>query len=432
MEIRVHRVFTSLALIVIVAMGARIAFAWDQARRVPPGVLGIVPFQQETGNIAAALAQGRGFSDVFRTGTGATAWLAPVYPVLLAAIFKLCGIFTVKAFFAACFLNIIFSSSACVPIFYAAKKIAGLEVASGAAWLWAVFPNGVMMPFEWIWDTSLSALLAATILWATLLLADAEEVLDWIAYGILWGFALMTNPALGALLPFLLGWAAYRGEGESRLRWKQAALALSIAILCCLPWTVRNYAAFHRLIPLRSNLPFELWLGNNDVFDEHARGGRRAITRTEEARRYTQIGETAYMAEKWRMATSFMESHPALELRLTGRKVLDFWVGTDAPVKSFIATASWLIRGILLGNALSVIGVVAGILVLWRRKAIGAGALAAFPVAFPLLYYVTHADLRYRHPIDPVVLLLTAVAVREVVKERRKNAGTTVGMRESE
>ncbi len=33
--------------------------------------------------------------------------------------------------------------------------------------------------------------------------------------------------------------------------------------------------------------------------------------------------------------------------------------------------------------------------------------LSIFPVIFPCLYYLTHADLRYRHPIDPIVLLLT-------------------------
>jgi hypothetical protein len=40
--------------------------------------------------------------------------------------------------------------------------------------------------------------------------------------------------------------------------------------------------------------------------------------------------------------------------------------------------------------------------------------LAVFPVIFPCLYYLTHADLRYRHPIDPIVLLLTAAAVAGV------------------
>src|ERR1700758_4067503 len=122
MKRAIQRKLTSVALIVIVALGARITFAWDQARKVPPGVLGIVPFQNEAGNIAAALAQGRGFSDLFRTETGATAWLAPVYPILLAAIFKICGVFTVRAFWVSCLMNILFSSAACMPIFYVAKK----------------------------------------------------------------------------------------------------------------------------------------------------------------------------------------------------------------------------------------------------------------------------------------------------------------------
>jgi hypothetical protein len=41
--------------------------------------------------------------------------------------------------------------------------------------------------------------------------------------------------------------------------------------------------------------------------------------------------------------------------------------------------------------------------------------LAVFPVVFPCLYYLTHADLRYRHPIDPIVLLLTVIFVAEMV-----------------
>lgn len=444
---------TSLALIVIVAMGARVAFAWDQARKISPGVLGVVPFQQETGNIAYALAEGKGFSNVFRTETGPTAWLAPGYPLLVAAMFKLFGVFTERAFFACAALNILFSSAACVPIFFTGKRLGGLGVGAGAAWLWAVFPSAVMMPFEWIWDTSLSALLAALISWATLELTESERWLDWGVYGLLWGLALMTNPALGALLPFLLGWVALRGRGESGLRWKRAALAAGVAILCCLPWTIRNYVAFHRLIPVRSNLPFELWLGNNDVFDEHARNGRKSITRTEEARRYARLGETGYMAEKWELATAFMSAHPGLELRLAGRKFAAFWMGTESPLKNFRETDSYLIRGILFSSFLTAVGALFGLVVLWReRKRItqrrrerrggaeseenGGGTedkagmtekivwpLAVFPLFFPCLYYVTHADLRYRHPIDPIVLLLTVLFVAEVIGLPLKETG---------
>jgi Dolichyl-phosphate-mannose-protein mannosyltransferase len=422
MKKAIQTLATSLAFIVLVAMAARITFAWDQARQIPPSVLAIVPFQQETGNIAYSLAQGNGFSALFRMDTGPTAWLAPVYPLLVAGIFKIFGSFTARAFFAAVFLNILFSSAACVPIFFTGKRVGGLPAASLAAWLWALFPNAIMVPFAWIWDASLSALLAATILWATLALAESDRVQQWCGYGALWGFALMTNPALGALLPFLLAWLAYRdrpacrdrlprrGSGERHLRWNRVALAAGIAILCCVPWTIRNYASFHRFIPLRSNLPFELWLGNNDIFDEHARNGRKLITRTEETRRYAQLGETAYMREKWQLATSFMRSHPALELRLAGRKFTAFWTGLDSPLKTFRETDSNLVRRILLCSFLTAIGAVGGIVDLWRGRSAMTFPLAVFPVIYPCLYYVTHADLRYRHPIDPVLCLLTAIA----------------------
>jgi hypothetical protein len=36
-----------------------------------------------------------------------------------------------------------------------------------------------------------------------------------------------------------------------------------------------------------------------------------------------------------------------------------------------------------------------------------------------VVYYVTHASLRYRHPIDPVVMLLTAVSIVEALERRR-------------
>jgi hypothetical protein len=32
-----------------------------------------------------------------------------------------------------------------------------------------------------------------------------------------------------------------------------------------------------------------------------------------------------------------------------------------------------------------------------------------FPLVFPVVYYLTHTSLRYRHPIDPVLMILTAV-----------------------
>jgi hypothetical protein len=51
-------------------------------------------FGEEMGRIARGLATGYGFSDPFRGHTGPTAWVGPLFPLLLAGVFKLFGVFT--------------------------------------------------------------------------------------------------------------------------------------------------------------------------------------------------------------------------------------------------------------------------------------------------------------------------------------------------
>ena len=408
---------TSLLLIMIVAFGARLAFAWDQARKIPAVALATAPFEQETGSIARSVATGNGFSNPFGRETGPTAWLTPVYPLIVAATFKMFGIFTVRSFFFLVFLNILFSTAACIPIFHVGNKVAGIGVASGAAWLRALFPNAIMIPFEWIWDTSLAALLAATLLWATLALAKSQRLRDWCAYGLLWGFTLMTNPSLGSLLPFLLAWAAYHSwpKSDSPIkdqRWiTRPALALGLAVLCCVPWTVRNFIVFNRLVPLRSNFPLELYIGNNENYDDKHPRYPGSITKERETLRYFRMGETPFMDEEMRKAKKFMVTHPRVIAILFGKRFAAFWAGIPNPIDQFLATDSWLARGLILCATFSGIGALLGIVMLIRLHSPHTFPLAVFPIFFPFLYYITHTSLRYRHPIDPVVLLLTAIAV---------------------
>ncbi len=406
----------SVWLITAAAFFARTAFVWHQQHNIPHEVLASVPFENEAGNIASALAQGRGFSDAFRKPTGPTAWLAPVYPSLLAAIFRIFGQFTFASFLAAALLNCIFSAAATVPLFLATRRIGGLAVAALAAWLWALCPAGVMLPSEWIWDTSLSAFLLTAILWATLELDDASQYLDWIAYGILWAIALLTNPSLGILLPFFLLWLSLCRPNSAARSWKFPALATAIALICCAPWTIRNYIQFHRLIPLRSNLPFELWIGNNDIFDEHAVGGIQRITRFGEIRLYTQLGESAFMDKKRLLAWQFIRTHPSLEARLIGRRVTATWLGTESPWRDFLSVDSLLVRSIFLFNTFLMLAVLLGTVFLFLHRNPYAIPLALVPLLFPLIYYATHTNLRYRHPIDPILLLLAAFAAVAVLR----------------
>jgi hypothetical protein len=416
---------TSLLLIVLVAMGVRLVFAWSQERKIPRDVIGPVSFEQETGSIAYSLATGKGFSSPFRRETGPTAWLTPVYPLLVAGIFRVFGIFTANSFFAVVFLNALSSSLACIPIFLAGKRISGLGVASGAAWLWALYPNAAMMPFEWVWDTCLAALLGAVLLWATLKLADSPgRPRDWCAYGLLWGFTLMTNPSLGLLLPFLLGWAEWRGRRAAKLPLWKPALAAVLAILCCVPWTVRNYVVFHKFVPLRSNFPLELYIGNNNNYATRQFVWPPKITKERELLRYFHMGETAFMEEEQRKAMEFIRAHPGIAIELMGEKFISFWTGVPEPIQTFKTTDSLLIRTLIVCNTLAAVMALLGVVFLAARRSPYALPVAAYPLAFPWLYYVTHPNLRYRHPIDPVILLLAAVTASGAWKllERTPNS----------
>jgi Dolichyl-phosphate-mannose-protein mannosyltransferase len=410
MRERVIYLAKSAWFIAIVALVLRMAYFLYMTHLIPHIVLATVPFQNEVGNVASSLARGQGFCCLFRQPTGPTAWLAPIYPLLVACIFKIFGIFTLRSFEAAVVLNCIFSSLATIPLFHAGKRIGGLTIGILAGWIWAIFPSGIILPFEWIWDTSVSVLLAAGILWVTLELKDSRRSRDYALYGLLWGMSLLTNSALGALLPFLFGWVLYQHRGDRNLQLRACSLALGVMILVCLPWTTRNYVQFHRLIPLRSNFPFEFWSGNNEIFDEHSREINR-ITRYEQIHLYARLGENAFLDDKMRKAANFVVTHPGLYAQLFGRRIVATWLGTESPWQDFRHADSFLARFLIGWNVAALIGIIAGLLRLYKRKRVYFVPVAAFPVIFPLTFYIAHTTLRHRHPCDPILSLLIALAI---------------------
>jgi len=413
---RILLILSSAWFIAAAALTARVTFLGHQQQQIPHEILAQAPFDNEAGNIALALSQGHGFSNLFRQPTGPTAWLAPVYPLLLSLIFRVFGPFTFSSFLAATLLNTLFSAAVTFPLYALAKKIASRGVAIAASWLWVFLPAGILMPTVWIWDTSLSVLLATTLIWATLRVSEFANTKSWLAYSVLWALALLTNPSLGIAMPFLFLWAATRAKTLAKLPARIPLLSFALILLFCAPWAIRNFSQFHRAIPLRSNLAFELWIGNNDIFDPHAIGGRQRITRFEETRRYAQLGETAYLDEKAALARSFIRQHPALYLRLSAKRVIATWTGTEHPFDDFLYTDSQLARLIILCNFVLSIATIAGIWLLARSKNPSTFPVAIFPALYPLVYYFTHTSLRYRHPIDPLLILLTVLALSTAIK----------------
>jgi hypothetical protein len=420
-------VLTAPALIVVVAFALRLGFAWQQQLHIAHRALSTIPFLFEPGNIAYSIVTGHGFSSPLRDPTGPTAWTTPVYPFLLAGIFRLFGAYTFQSFVAGVTLNIAFSAITCIAVFYTGKKLGGLGVGAGAAWLWALFPNAIILPFQSMSDTALSALLAATILWATLELADSPSSTRgaW-AYGLLWGFALMTNPTLLALLPFLLAWlalpiarhgavrSAQPGSIPTRIPAANAMIIAAVALLCCIPWTIRNYRQMRAFVPLRSVFGLQLWLGNNDRGPAQWPGRLHPIDNSAERALYESQGEIAYMHQKMEEGLNFIRSHPLHTARSIAGRVAATWTAETStgamphPIRDFLRAPEFWRGYVLLWNLGIPIAALAGSIVLLRRRNEYAIAVAVFPLIFPITYYFTLVQPRYRLPIDPALMLLAS------------------------
>src|SRR5437867_9326243 len=173
-------------------------------------------FGWEMGRVARAIAAGEGFSNPFHAVTGPTAWEPPLYPYLIAAVFKVFGIYSKASAFVLLALNSLFSSLTCIPIFLIAKRCFGEKVAVGSAWTWALLPYVMYWCTRWVWETSLSALLLALIFWLTLRLEDLDGVKPWIGFGLLWGVAALTNTSLISFLPASGLWAWYRSSKQKK------------------------------------------------------------------------------------------------------------------------------------------------------------------------------------------------------------------------
>src|SRR5688572_17705055 len=285
-------------------------------------------FGFETGRIASSIASGHGFSSPLQGPSGPTAWLPPVYPYMLATIFKFFGIYSGGSALVALTLNSVFSALTCVTIFHIGQKAFGFKVAIWAGWTWAFFPYAVFWSTNWVWATSLSALLFSLICLSALKLERYNSSRAWFGFGVLWGVIGLTDTALLSILPFFVGWLYYRLSRQG-VALPRAISACAVGFLLILtPWLVRNYLTFGEFIFVKGNFGMELRLGNYEGASGLS-GGRllHPAGNDGEFEKFRQMGELSYSKESKRQALDFIAAHPGTFIWLTVKRVWYFWTG---------------------------------------------------------------------------------------------------------
>lgn len=412
----VAQFWRSVWFIVVVALLLRIAVVTvGHTYRITPR-RDHFQFGWEMGRLARSIAEGHGFSSPTDLDSGPSAWTAPVYPYILAGVFKLFGIYSNASALVILVFNSIFAALTCWTLFLISGRIFGISVARGVAWTWAIFPYLIYWPVRVVWETSFTTFLVTLAIWIAIRMADsgAPRVRSWIEVGLLWGLIALTNTALVILLPFFLGWILLQLPTQSR-RISGAAVSLAVFGLCLVPWTVRNYRVFGRFILIRDNLPLELYEANNDmsaglwVRNEHP--GNDAAT----MRRFQELGEIRFMDEEKQKLNAFVQTHPSQVVWFTIERVWYFWA---APPQATIARGYTLRTARHVEFFLAALFAFAGLAIMFRRRNHYAWLFAPFLLIYPLPYYLVNPFPRYKHPIEPVMLMLIVYLLWEAHQVR--------------
>src|SRR5205085_1960903 len=179
-------------------------------------------FAGETGRIARSIVEGRGFSSPLHADTGPTAWMTPLYPLILAGVFKVFGVYTKASALDILSLDSLFSALTCIPIFLIARKKFGERTAVWAGWTWAFFPYAIYFSADFIWATTLTTLLLSLIFLYASHLEESCRLGTWVGYGALCGISALTDPiVLSVAVPLLL-WMAFRLL-QQKVRWVMPA-----------------------------------------------------------------------------------------------------------------------------------------------------------------------------------------------------------------
>lgn len=381
--------------IVLVALALRLAVAVFVARSHSADWF----FGQATelGSLAESLRSGHGLSSPFGGSTGPSAFLSPGYPALVAAVFAVFRPFSYASELAILGLQVAFSAATILVVMQLARRLFGSRVANIAGLVCALAPPALFLP-TLFWETTLSVLLATSVVALAARCADKGEPLDWLYLALCCSVAITVNPSLLPIVLSCLGWAAWRRSAQSLL---PPAAAVSLVVLLAMPWAVRNYRQLHAFIPLRSNAGYELWQGNRIGSDGFFFAGLHPNTNTAEFTRYQKLGEVAYMHEKSVVATTLIKADPGRFVRLTFKRSYNFWTGIGRTSSSLVVTYI----------SLTTLAGFVGLFVLWRRNR-AIAILCILPLLlFPVPYYITHPDFRFRLILDPLLVMLAAYAV---------------------
>jgi hypothetical protein len=248
--------------------------------------------------IARSLVNGDGYANPFQEQTGATAWMPPLLSFFLAGLLWISDGNRETVMAVVVILQVYTIVSTGVLVIAVTRRTRVI----GGAVLAPIFFIAFVLGYFYLWfqltDDTWLCLLAMDVL--VVWFAWCQPLQTWLpaaGSGLLGGLCALVNPVIGLASCVLL-----LREGIRQCAWSRLALAVALAGSTIGPWTIRNYLVFGRIIPIKSNLAYELYQSQCLQADGLLNGKAFSIhpfpSATGERREYKRLGEMAFLDRK--------------------------------------------------------------------------------------------------------------------------------------
>ncbi len=242
---------------------------------------------------------------------------------------------------------------------------------------------------------------------------------QWLLGGLAFGGLLLVTPIFLVLLPLLLIWPWVLNM--HRKVWANIVLIIAV-VLVVTPWLVRNYRAFDQFVFISANSGLMLILGNS----ENTRPNAGSTT---DISKYSQVAESQDMSKVdedrylRREAIKWISNHKTEAIKLYFMKFLNYFnfrneLDAKAENTWWRAMVMFITYYLLLG--------LAGLRIArgqWLRSRPFEGFAVASYLIMGIAYAVFFTRIRYRLPIDWMLIALAAISVASFFEADHRNTG---------
>jgi hypothetical protein len=386
-------------------------------------------FGWEAGRIARSLAMGQGYANPFASSylglTGPTAWIPPAYPSLMAAVFRIFGVYTALSAWVLLAINCLLSGFTAMAVWEIGYRCFSRANAVAAGWLWALYPAALQYAVKWIWEMTLTTFLFTFLLVLALRMRgigtrDEErgsqagsQTGSWLLFGLMWGVIALSTSTLLMFLPICGLWLLI-GNWNKPHALRDAILAGLVFLACLMPWEIRNYRAFHAFVPIRGNLGVETYLGNGPGSNGIVMTYDHPNLASDQFYLYQRMGELRYAKMRGDLARDYMRADPMHFLKNTLKRVYFFWAGVPSDAPPVVEFFRLLNYGVI-----SVAGLL-GLALALRNRIPGAGLMAWIFALLPLPYYTVFVQARFRHPFEPLLTILAVYLFQSATSSKTR------------